>query len=112
MPAQLSIYIELQNVLKQEHIKELQVLSILSRGEGIVQHLNHPQAADIRIDPLNRKWMFVLKYLHLLQTKKIDEIELTFSQFNQDCDNNVAGTLLPHATISELIEIYLFKPLR
>lgn len=63
LPEQLSIYIELQNVLNQKHLDELQVLAILAQGKGIVEHLEAVKAADIRIDPLNRKWMFVLKYL-------------------------------------------------
>jgi hypothetical protein len=64
--------------------------------------------------------MFVFKYLQMLHTKEIDkkdtkEIdkkELTFHEFQEGCDKNTPGMLLPQATISELVEHYLFQPLK
>ena len=103
LPPNLSIYIELQNVLDQKHLEQLQVLAILSRGEGIVQHLQQAQSVDVRIDPQNRKFMFVLKYLDLLKSKSIDKEELSFSTFQTECNNGKAGMLLNQGSISELI---------
>ena len=57
-------------------------------------------AADIRINPSNRKHMFVLKYLHMLHLDEIDKKELSFATYQQECDNNTPGMLLTRAVVS------------
>jgi hypothetical protein len=68
------------------------------------------KASEVNIDITHTKWMFVLRYLQMLNSRLIDKVELTFKTFLDEIKKNPGAVPQP-SQISQLIDQYLFTPL-